>query len=419
MENLASPSPRPARKTSIRFVDTWASVHLDLLRWVAAVLVLLDHFRNLFFVDFPSLTVHRNWMILPYGLSSAGHQSVVCFFVLSGYFIGGSVFSSVARNKWQWGGYLLRRFVRLWIVLLPTLLLCLLWDKLGMYLGHAPALYAGQVENHLLPNIASVISPSIFFGNLLFVQTILTPVFGSDGALWSLAYEFWYYILFPLAFIAISRHAKVSQRIVCGALGLVVAWFVRGPILVSFPMWLAGAALVKWKPPVFSASTGRVVRIAATLIYFPIFFGIGRIHVASGVWNDYLLTLATVLYVWLLLSHREPFRPGAIAVEASREGARFSYTLYAAHTPVLVLLTSLIVGDSRWYPSVRTLLFGLGLLVAVLAYAWVLAFLTEFRTDAVRGRIEKILRMQGPPSELPSNPLPLHHEADPALAQRL
>lgn len=42
-----------------RFVDSWASVHFDLLRGVAALLELLEHGRNLFFLDYSNLTVHR------------------------------------------------------------------------------------------------------------------------------------------------------------------------------------------------------------------------------------------------------------------------------------------------------------------------------------------------------------------------
>ncbi len=392
-------------KQMVRFADSRASVHFDALRGVAAFLVLLEHWRNLLFVDFTEIVTHRVWFVVLYGLSGAGHQSVVSFFVLSGFFIGGTVFRSVERNQWQWSGYLLRRLVRLWIVLLPTLLLCLAWDKLGISLGHSPALYTGHVNNHILANVTQQLSPRIFFGNLFFLQTVLTPVFGSDGALWSLAFEFWYYILFPLLFVALWRTTSFAKRILFAILFVAVAWFVRGPILQDFPMWLAGVVLFKVSPPRFPPRAQRPIQLAATMAYFSIFFGISRFHGISSLSSDYVLALVTLLYLWVLLSDREPHQPASPYVLASREAARFSFTLYAVHAPLLVLIASLVVADSRWAPTVTHLTAGFAILLGALGFAWALAFVTEFRTDMVRGKIEKMLGMKSAPTVLPSNPL--------------
>jgi len=202
-----------AKNSSVRFVDSWASVNFDLLRGLAALLVFFGHWRNLLFVDFPSLTTHR-WLLTPlYMLAGGGHQAVVLFFILSGYFIGGTVLRSLERDQWEWVGYLLRRIVRLWTVLVPALLLCLFWDRLGIHLGHAPALYGGHVPNNIvLYDTASRLAPHIFFGNLFFLQTILTPFLGTNGALWSLANEFWYYILFPLGMVVLWRTSQLAHR---------------------------------------------------------------------------------------------------------------------------------------------------------------------------------------------------------------
>jgi len=41
--------------------------------------------------------------------------------------------------------------------------------------------------------------------NVFFLQTITVPVYGSNSPLWSLANEFWYYLLFPLLLLAPQR----------------------------------------------------------------------------------------------------------------------------------------------------------------------------------------------------------------------
>ena len=396
--------PADSPRVPVRFVDSWASIHFDLLRGLAALFVLLGHWRNIFFVDFPQLAAYRSVLAIPYLLSAVGHQSVVVFFVLSGYFIGGTVFRTIERNQWEWRSYLMRRIVRLWTVLFPALLLCLFWDRLGIHLGHAPALYGGRVSNHLLLDVTQLLAPHIFFGNLFFLQGILTPVFGSNGALWSLAYEFWYYILFPLGAVTFWPRAQWSHRLLCAALFVSAAWFVRGGILMAFPIWLAGAALVKVPLLPFHPCTAKYLRAAAALIYLPVFFALSRIESAPNLAN-YLLTFATFLFLWVLLSAKEPFQPQARSAHASRELGRFSYTLYAAHMPLLVFAASLFTRDSRWYPAPLNLLKGVGILFLVLLYSYVLAFFTEFRTDIVRQRLEHLLSIAPTSPALPSNPL--------------
>ncbi|MCU1322065.1 MAG: hypothetical protein JWM43_1714 [Acidobacteriaceae bacterium] len=392
----------PASPT--RFVDSSASVLFDLFRGLAALLVFLEHGRNLLFVDYPDLVSHRLLLAVPYVLCGAGHQAVVVFFVLSGYFISGAVFSAVRRNQWLWSDYLVRRLVRLWVVLVPALLFCALWDKWGIYLGHAPELYRGAVQNHMLRDVGQSLTPGIFFGNLFFLQSIFVDTFGSDSALWSLANEFWYYILFPLGFFALRRSTRLAHRLLYGLLFVGTAWLVRGGILFGFPIWLAGTLLLFVLPPRFDPRRARLLRVVSTPVYLLLLFFLAKVHGIPGLVSDYLLTVATFAFLWILQSANHRSDPKSPFVRFSRELARFSYTLYAVHIPLLVFMASLTIGDTRWIPTPAHILAGLGLGLVTLFYAFALASFTEFRTDAVRRRIEKLLRLPSPRSSLPSNP---------------
>src|ERR1039458_3880308 len=82
-----------------------ASAHLDLVRGLAALAVMLGHVRSLFFVEYAQVE-HRNLFLQGiYFLTGFGHESVMIFFVLSGLFIGPNVLESVRQGRWSWKRY--------------------------------------------------------------------------------------------------------------------------------------------------------------------------------------------------------------------------------------------------------------------------------------------------------------------------
>ena len=72
-------------------------------------------------------------------------------------------------------------------------------------------------------------------GNLFFLQTIFVPPFGSNAPLWSLSFEFWYYLLFPLCLFALSRGNQVVSGRFCALAAVAVAALVGRNIMLSFP----------------------------------------------------------------------------------------------------------------------------------------------------------------------------------------
>ncbi len=105
------------------------SVHLDLIRGVSAAAVMVYHLRGLFFVDYPYLANKSFFSTALYAVTGYGHQAVMVFFVLSGYFIGTSVMESVGKLEWSWRIYLVSRITRLQLVLFPA---CSYWGGSDM-----------------------------------------------------------------------------------------------------------------------------------------------------------------------------------------------------------------------------------------------------------------------------------------------
>jgi len=82
---------------------------------------------------------------LLYLVTGLGHEAVMVFFVLSGFLISLSVFRSLQAGRWNWLAYTLSRLTRLYVVLVPALILCTLWDMCGTWLFSNAGVYMGAL----------------------------------------------------------------------------------------------------------------------------------------------------------------------------------------------------------------------------------------------------------------------------------
>lgn len=368
----------------VPFRETSASVALDAARGLAALLVLMDHCHNLFFLPFPAamrIAVHPHLTYVLYALSSAGREAVVIFFVLSGYLISGSVLRSIERGTWSWKDYLIHRLVRLWLVLLPALVLCAVWvtGRLAMNGGPEP----------LIARMAAAgVTLKIFLGNVFFLQSIHVPDFGSNRVLWSLAYEFWYYMLFPLALLALRRGASTKVRVLYGVLFLAIALFVGRSVMGLFPAWLMGALLTKVKAP----QIGRAWRWIAVVLYAPVPFVLAMTPWPWHIFKlDYFLGAVTTVFFWALLSGRRRMDQREFTVRASRGLAGCSYSLYLVHYPMLAFMAAWLGANGGWPPYAKFFWMGFGLSMLATAYGYGVAACSERHNDRVRRWVEQRL----------------------------
>ena len=140
------------------------SVYFEIVRFTAALVVLLSHAWPIFFPASP----------LPW----PGHDAVVVFFVLSGYVIS---HASETKDTTLWR-YVLSRTSRILCVTIPALLL-----------GAVVAVYVGTPA-------ADIAIPSLL--NAVFLGQSWTLNVGppENAPYWSLCYEVWYYAIFGAAF---------------------------------------------------------------------------------------------------------------------------------------------------------------------------------------------------------------------------
>lgn len=366
-----------------------ASVHLDALRAVAAFSVLLNHWRDANFIDYSSLGHHNALLAVGYLLAGLGHQWVIVFFVMSGYLVGGSVLNSFARGKWSWRAYLLARLTRLLIVLLPALILGGIWDWVGMHQHLSDALYSGRAGLHeLTADVHATLKPRVFLENTIFLQTLVlpgmggkpVPAFGSNGPLWSLANEFWYYIAFPIVVMLLSRGMRRRKKVVSAAVLIAWGWFVGGPIVVLGIPWLTGVAITFIpRGEKFQVFVQRIIVLSALVLLAG---GLAMAKLFPGTSSDLVLGLIVAFLVWALVNCTSGTLPRAYTRVAQR-GAHSSYTLYLVHVPLLIFLAALF-HLNRVEPTVPAVFVRLSLIGVIMIYAQLVYMAFERNTDRVR-----------------------------------
>jgi peptidoglycan/LPS O-acetylase OafA/YrhL len=384
-----------------------ASVHLDALRGSAAISVMYSHWLDACYANYDALPSPNPVLAAAYYFGGLGHAWVIVFFVLSGYLIGGSVLRALRDQTWSWRAYLLVRCTRLYVVLVPALLLGGAIDWLGMHQPGADNIYSGHSGmGALYFNAYSNLTVSAFVQNLLFVG----PSFGSNGPLWSLSHEFWYYMAFPFLVFALSRQRRPWARI--GSVVALLAWavFVQGYKVSLFPVWLAGVAVLYMpalsKRNPWSWPLVRRILIGVSVVLLlagfvaksrGLLFPDNSLNVGRSHWHppisDLLLSPIVALLIWVIVNCANTSVSPVYGWLAKRAAAS-SYTLYLVHFPALVFLKAFL-HLPRVVPTWQSLPFNLSLLLIVFLYAQLVYWLFERNTDRVRGLVKSLVLGRG------------------------
>jgi peptidoglycan/LPS O-acetylase OafA/YrhL len=362
-----------------------------MIRALAAWAVMWGHVRGHFFVDYQHVRHKSPALDLLYLCTGFGHQAVMVFFVLSGFFISSSILQSYASGRWSWREYAINRSSRLYAVLIPGLLLGLFWDKLGISLFGGSGVYSHPLKDFGSAIAQNQITFSAFVGNLLFMQTILCPTFGSNGPLWSLANEFWYYVLFPLALAGGVAWAKRawSQAIALTLLASCLTVLLGWDKFAGFLIWLAGCGLVLLYSRYKIASTlSRCLYTLLSSMLVAACLLSARLGGSLLLGSDLAVGTAFASFLFGILhldfgSRSNIYRRGAHLF------AGFSYSLYVLHFPLVLFLRAWIARPERWQPDGQHLLYGAAVGILALFFAWAVSTFTESKTSVVRQWMRK------------------------------
>jgi peptidoglycan/LPS O-acetylase OafA/YrhL len=363
--------------------DCWHSIVISLLRGLAAFVVAAAHLRSEIYPGLRTVADPSLWFKGFAFATGFAHQAVLVFFVISGWLVGGSLLNKMGQPG-AVTNYAIDRATRLWTVLIPTFGLTLLF---GMGTG---VLLPGGIDSAA----ANEFSALSFTGNLLGLQGVTLANFGGNYALWSLANETWYYVLFPLL-VALFTAPRTTSRIACGAALVVAVVLLPVEIILYFAIWLLGVAFSRVRIECGSGVRWAwLVPLAAASAYFRLTGDNDRFD-QTTLGMDLALSL---MLLALLSSLQFSAGPASkLARPLARIGkffADFSFSLYVLHLPLIFLLKRVALtqfGLRQLSPS-EPLHFAvyLGMLATLLLGSYLSYLLFESQTYRIR-RIVKDL----------------------------
>jgi peptidoglycan/LPS O-acetylase OafA/YrhL len=164
---------------------------------------------------------------------TGGYLGVDVFFVLSGYLITSVLLADRDRGNWSLRSFYARRFLRLSPALLVMLVLLV---PFGRHLSGN-----GTLSGYLGSALASGTYVSDFL-------TAANPVYpGALSHTWSLAIEEQFYLLWPVALLALLQ-SGLRPRAMCVRVGLVAFAMLAVLVAASVPRGASGAPAVYYLP---------------------------------------------------------------------------------------------------------------------------------------------------------------------------
>ena len=337
-------------------MDKHFSRYLDLMRFGAAVLVVLTHYV-------------QHGLIGAHSLPLFGREAVMVFFLLSGFVIA----YTTSEKKLSLHQYVVARCARIYSVAIPVVLLSFLLVAAASQIVELPATLTYPLRKPYL----YLPLHFLFMGELWNLSE--TPPWLIQY--WSLGYEVWYYVLFGIAF-----YLRGAKRLLLGALTLLIMGF---KLWLLLPVWLAGVCLYRYQKDLpltrNAARLGWLATIAVLLAYK--YFGVDLYLRARGsaLWPfarlqlgsadrylaDYLVCL--LIYVNFTLARQCGFASLQALDKPIRVLASYTFTLYLVHGPVMGLW-------GLFYRHDASSLLDLFLLSAAIALAtWLVGLFTEQR----------------------------------------
>lgn len=364
------------------------STQMNFLRWVAALMVLVSHLKPILFVEYGNLERKNILINIFYFITGLGHEAVVIFFVMSGLLVGGLSVVRQIDGRFAPSEFVIHRFSRIYIVLIPALIVGLILDHVGLAYFNSAAIYTESLRFRLPGIIADQMSLRLLVDNLLMLMQVSVPVLGSNAALWSISYEWWSYALFFFALCFFASSMRRPSKLVYALLVCLMLVLLPLDVMRYFLVWMIGVAVLF--SPLRKIPCNRFLAYAmliASILWSRIdqnnttpILGLDRTFIHD-------LVLAVTCFFLFTALNQNQMRVGRMQ-NLHQVLAGFSYTTYLVHLPFMVIVISIL---NRHFglpvlqqPTPIGMAYFVSMVVLIGLYSYAFSRFTERHTDALR-----------------------------------
>jgi peptidoglycan/LPS O-acetylase OafA/YrhL len=315
---------------------------LESVRGGAALYVFFGHFILRYFID------KTNPISI---LFAFGQEAVILFFLMSGFVIQ----YSYRQKKITFSNYFKKRFFRIYPLFLVAILLVFIHNIISGF----------------------TIDIKTLLGNLLMLQDVeslkpgtIVDTYG-NSALWSLSYEWWFYMLFIPVSNFKNKNRFASLLIIFSA----VLYFIF-PIqllrwLIYFSIWWSGVLLADFY--VLNQLNLKTIfnKIIVQILLFPtlvlLLKAISTPFVSVGVYPVLEIRhfLSAIVFIMIAFFWKKMHWSGYVYFKPLEKVAPFSYGLYVLHLPIIMIIEPLVFGQIE-YSMIQFVL--ITLIVILMAY---------------------------------------------------
>lgn len=370
------------------------SLFLHLLRILSAFIVVLGHTKEFLFVHMNENANLPEKIIRLF--LSLGSAAVLVFFFLSGYLVGGKVIRKSLDGDLSFRLYIFDRLTRLWIVLLPALFVTFAINALTCMNSRISLYCSADTRLASHASVPPVFSQDIsdFFANLFFLQPFHGMPWGGNGPLWSLSYEFWYYLVFFSLVVILDNFLKRDLNY-----GLIFHFFIifLASRILEFEwvilgfIWIGGALasyLLEISPVKFVSSINYKFRkLKFTTVTIVLIIPVLIILKSAPRLIALPMSVLLLMFSVFIMKGDDPSNINRKLQALIIRGSEFSFSLYLIHFPVLALAATYLTPINRWEMSGLGLLIMLGIDFVVLIAAYAFAWMTEFNLVRFRLRL--------------------------------
>ncbi|PFD38778.1 acyltransferase [Bacillus cereus] len=356
---------------------------LDSIRGISSFLVMIGH-HLMIFSAYQNYSYEDNKPFVVYLLKetparlifSSGNESVIIFFVLSGFVLYGSI----QNNYSSYGSYLLKRICRIYIPYLVAISIAIICQATISEYGIS---YLSEWFNRSWTIESSL---GLIAQHVLLVGKYNTDTYNS--VIWSLVHEMRISIIFPLVLMVCLRNTvrySLLSLFSFSICSVVILFLFRSSLtLTSYALtlhytvlFLLGALVAKYKNNliVFYSNCTKNTKIAWFLFAMLLFMYeglIGEIKVLNNfIFRDYVVAISACLFVILSLSIST--LSSLLHNKYLLYLGKISYSLYLYH---IISLFSLIyvLHEILPLPIVLILSLILSLILATISYVFVEKF---------------------------------------------